>query len=359
MNYYIRETVFDEVRNRTAASKAREDINEIAESMGFTPVDVEYDYSLRKSKGFFAALWKLTRDWSDAITGMGDGDTVLIQYPLNHHPMGIPGLLKKYRARGGKVIFLIHDLDCLRMKRKTPLDKLKHAKVIYEDNSILKCGDAVIGHNNKMNKILVKMGIDKDKLIPLRIFDYLVHGDFQYTERKVDDPIVVAGTLRQHKAGYAYNLPEGIDFNLYGVGYENEEKEGVQYFGSFNPEELTQKMEGSFGLIWDGTTSETCDGISGNYIKLNNPHKLSLYLASGLPVVVWDQAAVADFVGKEKVGFAVGNIAAIKDVTSQISEDSYREMVENARKISGRLLTGSYARSALNKALDITSGQGK
>ena len=41
MNYYIRETVFDEVRNRTAASKAREDINEIAESMGFSPVDVE------------------------------------------------------------------------------------------------------------------------------------------------------------------------------------------------------------------------------------------------------------------------------------------------------------------------------
>ena len=219
MNYYIRETVFDEVRNRTAASKAREDINEIAESMGFSPVDVEYDYSLRKSKGFFVALWKLTRDWSNAITGMGEGDTVLIQYPLNHHPMGIPGLLKKFRARGGKVIFLIHDLDCLRMKRKTPLDKLKHAKVIYEDNSILKCGDAVIGHNNKMNKILVNMGIDKDKLIPLRIFDYLVHGDFQYTERKVDDPIVVAGTLRQHKAGYAYNLPEGMAFNLYGVGY--------------------------------------------------------------------------------------------------------------------------------------------
>lgn len=359
MNYYIRETVFDEVRNRTAASKAREDINEIAESMGFSSVDVEYDYSLRKSKGFLAALWRLTKDWSEAISGMGEGDIVLIQYPLNHHPLGIPGLLNKFRARGGKVIFLIHDLDFLRMKRKTPLDKLKHAKVIYEDNSILKCGDAIIAHNNKMIRVLVKMGIGKDKLIPLKIFDYLVHEDFRYTERKADEPIVVAGTLRQHKAGYAYNLPEGMAFNLYGVGYENEEKEGVQYFGSFNPEELTQKMEGSFGLIWDGATCDTCEGISGKYIRLNNPHKLSLYLASGLPVVVWDKAAVADFVNKEKVGFVVENIGAIKDVTAQLSESSYREMVENARKISGRLRDGAYSKSALAKALDIVSEQRK
>ena len=46
-------------------------------------------------------------------------------------------------------------------------------------------------------------------------------------------------------------------------------------------------------------------------------------------------------------------------MTAQISEDSYMEMVENARKISGRLLAGAYAKSALNKALDIVSEQGK
>ena len=359
MNYYIRETVFDEVRNRTAASKAREDVNEIAEEKGFTPVDVEYDYSLRKGKGFFAALWKLSRDWNGAVSRMGKGDTVLIQYPLNHHPIGIPGLLKKFRSRGGKVIFLIHDIDCLRMKTDSPLDKLKLAKVKYEDYAILKCSDVVIAHNKKMMKVLVDMGIAAEKLISLRIFDYLIHQDCNYIDRKAGDPVIVAGTLRKEKAGYVYALPDGMAFNLYGVGYENEEREGVHYFGSFNPEELTQKMEGSFGLVWDGTTCETCDGISGNYIKLNNPHKLSLYLASGIPVIVWDQAAAADFVKKENAGIVVSRIRDIPNEIAKLSGSDYREMEENARIISAGLITGTYTKTALTKALEKLSGQGK
>ena len=357
MKYYIRETVFDEVRNRTAASKAREDINEIAQNMGFSPRDVEYDYSLRKSRGFIAALAKLSRDWAGAISGIGEGDTVLIQYPLNHHPIGIPGLLRRFRARGGKVIFLIHDIDCLRMKQDSFSDKLKHAKVKYEDFTILKQGDVVIAHNAKMIRVLEKMGISRQNMVPLRIFDYLVHEDFSRGPASQDDPVIIAGTLRKEKAGYVYDLPDTMKFNLYGVGYENEEKEGIHYFGSFNPEELVQKMEGSFGLVWDGTTCDTCDGISGTYIKLNNPHKLSLYLAAGLPVIVWDQAAVADFVKKEKVGFTVGSIREIADAIGQLGEEQYREMVENAGRISARLIRGSYAKKAICGALEMVSGQ--
>ena len=56
MNYYIQETVFDDVVKKTAGSKAREDINEIAEKMGFSPIEVEYDYSLRNKKGLLTAL---------------------------------------------------------------------------------------------------------------------------------------------------------------------------------------------------------------------------------------------------------------------------------------------------------------
>lgn len=82
MNYYIRETVFSEDVKQTAGSKAREDINEIAEKMGFTPIEVEYDYSLRNKEGFLTALAQLSEDWSKALAQVGEGDTVLIQYPL-------------------------------------------------------------------------------------------------------------------------------------------------------------------------------------------------------------------------------------------------------------------------------------
>ena len=35
----------------------------------------------------------------------------------------------------------------------------------------------------------------------------------------------------------------------------------------------TYKMEGSFGLVWDGTSKDTCIGGFGEYLKFNNPHK--------------------------------------------------------------------------------------
>ena len=50
-------------------------------------------------------------------------------------------------------------------------------------------------------------------------------------------------------------------------------------------------MEGSFGLVWDGISVETCAGVYGEYLKVNNPHKTSLYLASGIPVIIWKEAA--------------------------------------------------------------------
>lgn len=358
MNYYIQETVFDDVVKKTAGSKAREDINEIAEKMGFTPIEVEYDYSLRNKKGFLTALAQLSEDWSKALAQVGEGDTVLIQYPLNHHPVGVPGMLKKLQKRGGKVIILIHDIDYIRMNQnKTPLDKLKIAKVKYEDHATIKCGDAVIAHNRKMMKFLLGMGVEREKMISLRIFDYLIHQGFVYVSRDMGEPVIVAGNLRKHKVGYVYSLPGNQEFNLYGVGFEDDGRENVHYLGALDPEELTQKMQGSFGLVWDGTTCDTCDGLSGNYLKINNPHKFSLYLSSGLPVIVWDQAAVADFVNKEKVGITVSRISEIHDAVANMSETSYREMEANARKISRRLIGGSYTKKALTRALDMVSGQ--
>lgn len=353
MNYYIRETIFDEIRNRTAASKAREDINKIAESMGFQAINVEYDYSLRKSKGFFNALRKLTRDWDKALSIIKKNDAILIQFPLNHHPLQIAEKLNKVHSRGGKVILLIHDIDCLRMSNSTFQDKIKHLIVKIEDITILKRGDAIIAHNNKMIKVLKKIGIDTKVLISLEIFDYLVNENIQYKNRSLNDPIIIAGTLRKGKAEYIYNLPDQMTFNLYGVGYENKEKINIIYNGSFNPEELIDKMEGSFGLVWDGNSCETCDGISGKYVKINNPHKLSLYLAAGLPVIVWIRAAVADFVKTKQVGICINKISEIQSKINNIDEKNYNNMKDNAKKISMKLIKGYYTQSALLKALEI------
>ena len=32
------------------------------------------------------------------------------------------------------------------------------------------------------------------------------------------------------------------------------------------------------GLVWDGDSCSSCSGVCGEYLKINNPHKISFYL---------------------------------------------------------------------------------
>lgn len=67
---------------------------------------------------------------------------------------------------------------------------------------------------------------------------------------------------------------------MYGSSYFDSEK-NVMYKGSFKPEQIDH-IHGSWGLVWDGNSIEGCEGELGNYLKINAPHKISLYIAAEL-----------------------------------------------------------------------------
>ena len=201
-----------------------------------------------------------------------------------------------------------------------------------------------------MKKKLASMGIPSAKMEVLGIFDYLIP-EAGYASTSADGPVVIAGALRPHKAGYAYNLPAGIRFNLYGVGYEAEPADNVRYLGSFEPDKLPEVMEGSFGLVWDGETTSTCSGTYGEYLRINDPHKASLYLASGMPVIIWKEAALADYIVKNGCGITVDSIEEIPERLKAMSAREYDTIRANTRRISERLRGGKYTERALRKVL--------
>ena len=136
-------------------------------------------------------------------------------------------------------------------------------------------------------------------------------------------------------------------------GYKDDGRDNVVYNGSFSPEELVSHLEGSFGLVWDGISAETCAGAFGEYLRINNPHKLSLYLAAGLPVIIWKEAALAPFVAENKVGFAVSSLYEIRDVVDRLPDNEYQTMKENAKQIGLHLRKGQYLLTALSKVEEI------
>lgn len=358
MNYYIREIQTNEGVQKTAGIKARDDVERILSSDGFREIIVETDLEKRKKVNSILGIYyhyETMCKWNNALKKLKKNDYLIMQFPVINHTIFLNHTIRGLQKRGVKVVLLIHDLETIRSSLRKETSSKQKIRLNLEEKSILKGCNYIIAHNFRMVDYLNKtLGIDKDKLISLEIFDYLIPGfDENFDGEKInkESPIIVAGTLRLHKAKYVYDLPENINFNLYGVGYEGKEKQNIKYYGAFMPDELPFAMKGSFGLVWDGESANTCSGILGEYLKINNPHKTSLYLASGIPVVIWKKAALAEFVRKNNCGIVVDSIEDINQMKDLINENDYLEMKRNVMKISKQLRSGYYLLNAVKKIM--------
>ena len=143
-----------------------------------------------------------------------------------------------------------------------------------------------------------------------------------------------------------------MKLNVYGNKFEQDKAcEAICYKGSFKPDELPGILEGHFGLVWDGVSEESCVGNTGEYLKYNDPHKTSLYIASGIPVIVWQQAAIADFIIKNKIGITVESLHDVEKAINSISQQDYDLMRRNAKSLGNKLRSGYFTKKALSKAI--------
>ena len=348
MKYYLKEEFLHDNNVKNAGNKARNDVEEIVKREGYQAlvlsVDNWYEMStlkaqLHKSKAFGQALNQLKQ-----------GDELLIQFPMLHHSFFTTHHVKKAQKKGVKVHFIIHDLEVLRYANLDTVPLKHKIRVQIQESGLLGAADGIIAHNPIMKSVLVDKGIAADKIVSLGIFDYLIPNFQEKTGLTKNQPIIVAGNLAQEKAGYLYSLPGEPAYNLYGVGFdESRALANETYFGSFLPDELPAALEGGFGLVWDGDSAETCSGVFGEYLRYNNSHKASLYLASGFPLVVWKESALAHFVLDKQCGITVDSLHNLQKVLDELTLQDYNELLDNARYVGVALRNGAYLKAALMK----------
>ena len=348
MKYFLKEEFLKDSGARNAGNKARNDVEEIVKREGYQPLllTVEDWYQM----GTVKAQQHKAKALAQAFSQLKSGDQLLIQFPMLHHSFFTTRLVRKIQRRGVQVYFIIHDLEALRYANLDTVPLKHKIRVHLQESSLLKVADGVIAHNPIMKSVLVEKGIPEHKLVSLEIFDYLIPNYQEKDGLSKDQPIIVAGNLAQEKAGYLYQLPARPAYNLYGIGFdESRALENEAYFGSFLPDELPAALEGGFGLVWDGDSAETCSGVFGEYLRYNNSHKASLYLASGFPLVVWKQSALSHFVLEKNCGVAVESLHDLKNTIENLSDADYQELVANAKNIGKKIRDGFYLTSALKK----------
>lgn len=354
MNYYIGEHLTE---SRTAGSKARDDISAILKSHGWEPLTIRHvfaDPTIRDTRSAFFKVrenLKIRKEWSGLFKTPGAGDTVLIQFPVMRRPALLSKILHRFRKRGGRIILVIHDLELFRYVKRKESGSLRRIWITYEEKSVLQEADHIIVHNEKMRETMIRMGTDPKKMIPLRIFDYLAEAKKENKNQETAHDVAIAGYLAPHKAGYLYQLPSNVQFSLYGRGYEDKGETNIRYYGSFHPDELPFVINAKYGLVWDGDSADTCTGIYGEYLKINNPHKTSLYLAAGIPVIIWSQAAMGDFIREKRCGLTVDSLSELREKIDGISPEEYQSMKGHAESVGDQIRKGEYTLKALSKAV--------
>lgn len=350
------ETQYEENTKKHAGGKAREDLDLIFKKSGIKELNISAPQKERENANIIKKLcyhYRVKKIWEHAVDQINSGDAWIIQFPVVNHTLLLKEVIKKAKKRNIKIIAFIHDLEILRLLNADKISIFKKWRMQREELEELYLFDYLVVHNKQMQKYINEhFGIPIEKTVVLQIFDYLIPGNYKHSkvEQMQMKNCIIAGNLSRNKAEYIYKLPSLPDFELYGINYSKyENTSNIHYHGSFLADELPYHMNGGFGLVWDGNETKTCAGAWGKYLMYNNPHKVSLYLACGIPVIIWEKAAMAEYVVSNKVGITIKSLDELSEKISEITYTQYEEMERNAVQISQKLRTGYYTKKALKE----------
>lgn len=328
MNNYIIHW-HDSVKN-TGGVKAKEDVNKFILDLDYKQINfpanslgkVVYTFLVFPFFLFFHRI-----------------DNIVVQFPS-----GKPFIrkfltfsIKKFSQ--GNLILLIHDLEALRLYRGK-----KDNKQAEDELDVIFQSDGLIVLNDQMKSWLGNKGYNKP-MVSMQIWDYANSTPFK-TSPVFDKSICFAGNLKKSVFLNKIKLKD-VHLVIFGPNPSERVHGQINYGGQFSPEELPKHLHQAFGLVWDGDSIDTCSGKFGEYLKINDPHKLSLYLSSGIPVLIWQEAALADFVRLHQVGIKIKSLNEIEDVFNSLRNDEYSLMKHNAIKIGKKMREGYFLKTAL------------
>lgn len=310
-----------------AVSKPKSDVTAIAEGLGYMRINIR----VQNTRDMLDVTLRALID--GATAGVASGDIVLYQFPTLLGFRFEEMFVGRLKEKGAKVIILMHDSEWLR-------------GFYPEENQFLNSVDAVISHGDRMINALKEYGV-RTKIIKKELFDYLLESDFPLATN-LSKKLVVAGNLDKSIfiENWSQEMPE---IQAFGNKSNGRFGENVIYRGSFLPDDLAKVIpKDYFGIAWDDQLPG--GGDYQRYTRYNSPHKVSLYLSLGLPVIVWEDASIADFITKHQLGFAIARPDDIKDKIKNLSEVDLVNLKNNVNKIAIALRSGMFTRSAVLEA---------
>lgn len=319
--------------NSNAGPKAPVDICDVLKKNGkvesvFLESEKNQDYPL-----FLRLIQKLKRVRSE-------DKKVILQYPLQ--PFSFFEQQKLFAEAysyldPARTMLWVHDVNQIRFAQR-PECRM--------EMKWLKTFRYFVVHNNAMENYL-RNYLPAINCIQNEIFDYICvegeEGEAHPGEVGSELQIAFAGNLVSEKSSFLYNLERkkmNFRLNVYGKREELMKNEKICYQGNFRADILPNRLHGDLGLIWDGGIDSADINTYKNYTRYNAPHKFSCYMAAGLPVIAWQEAAIAEVIRKYQVGYLIDNLYEIND----LDLSRYTEYQRNAQDLGQKVRSGYFTK---------------
>lgn len=315
---------------------------------GFQPVVFPFQNSFSPLAKAMRILYLITK-----ILFIPKGSIIAFVHPSYAKMHSL--LLRLIKTRKSiKTICVIGDIDGIRDEKPDLLSK---------ECSLFRSYDIIIAHNRFMAAWLSSYAkVDQSKIVELTLFDFKTIPVNK--NRKLSPVIVFAGNVITNPFVDKLHLVTKVDstckYNIYGsqkniAVHENDKLHYYAY--EQDPYKVPELLNGSFGLIWYGDSLEECSGAIGEYIRYISQHKLSFYIISSLPIIVWEEAAAASFVKEHNIGITIKSIYDIEDKIRSITEAEYETMCNNMKPLAQKISSGYFLTTAINKAISILDGE--
>ena len=307
-----------------AGFKARADVDAFLEKKGFSPLNITIFGP--STSAIAKKVRRLTETVSLRKSLAGNGE-LFLQYPLYTY-RGKSRLLSFLLGRHkGPMTILVHDIPGYR----------SGGAIDAELRMLLQRKPTVIAHTPAMAaRIEADAGCAPGTIKVLNLFDYLT-SDPAGEPTPEGRAVIFAGNLKE--CGFLRRLDEikGLKFNIYGIRSEHvRESDTCRYCGKFSPEEVS-KIKGDWGLVWHGPDLETSAGNIGEYLRIIASHKISLYLAAGKPVILWDESSVAQYILDNHLGIAVKSMLDIPAALDALTPEQIELIKTSVKNFSSKL----------------------
>lgn len=279
------------------------------------------------------------------LDSLKEGDLVVQQVPSYCSNEFDIYLSRHIIEKGAYSVALVHDVDTLRGF----YPNFDSERIVFNSYDLL------VVASDKLKKYLIDSGITT-KIIIRGPWDYLQK--LPYRNHKIINNIYYAGNLSKRKAGFleTFNKNTGLVVTVCGKINNSKDyidKSSVDYLGPVNPNTIS--FSDGWGLIWDNE-EDNSDNFYHNYQEYNWPAKLSVYLRSGIPVIVSKKAQTYSYIKDNHLGIGIDDIKDIPICLNKLSENDKMLIMSSCFQEANKIGNGYYAKQMSNnilKELDI------